>query len=161
MSTPNPFATATTSTTPAPVAAAPVAEIPTASVAAPVAPTSEEVSVDTKVKKEKKARTSNNKKMEEEDRLAIIRRYQNEDIGLIAQSMGYTRSQAYNVIRNTRILLTEEIEANPEMPADRRAQIDRILEMVKGKEFGRGAVAGAVSKTSTEKVSDILASLLG
>jgi len=167
----NPFATATAATTApvAPVATTAPAAVEAAVTATPVveatvtvASASQEVAVDAP-KKEKKAKKPNtNKKMEEADKLSIIKRYRSEDIGVIADSMGYTRSQAYNVIRNTRILLTDEIAANPEMTAERRAQIDRILEMVAGKEFGRGGIAGgAAPKTPTEKVNDILTSLLG
>lgn len=158
MSTPNPFAQAAPvapAVAPvAPVAAAPVAEAPAAVDAS--APAVEKTK---KAKGDRKPRENNNKKMEDADRIAIIKRYQSEDIGAIAASMGYTRSQAYNVVRNTRLLLEEEVEKNPNMLPERRAQIDKTLELVRGKEFGKGATAGA-SKTSEEKVNDILAALL-
>jgi predicted DNA-binding protein YlxM (UPF0122 family) len=159
MSSVNPFAVAS-STTSAP--AAPVADQPAATETPNVtadqqvddliaAATGEEGGK--KRKKSDKPRKPRNRTITEEDKKVILARYHNEATGDIARSLGLTRAQVYNVVRNTRKELEKFLE-NPELPEDAKNRINAALAKLPKKE---GLGGGATGPRKQQTLDDILA----
>lgn len=161
MSSVNPFAVAS-STTSAP--AAPVADQPAVTETPNVASVDQQVDEliagttgeegGKKRKKSDKPRKPRNRTITEEDKKVILVRYCNEATGDIARSLGLTRAQVYNVVRNTRKELEKFLE-NPELPEEAKNRINAALSKLPKKE---GLGGGATGPRKQASLDDILSS---
>lgn len=158
----NPFAVAS-STAPAAPAAPTAAPVAPAAPAAPVIEPdddeileSEEGDTGVKLTKTGKPRKPRNRTITSADKNHILTHYCSEATGDIAKQLGLTRAQVYNVVRNSRKQLEEQLE-NPELPNEMKHRIQVALSKLPKKEstFGGGA-AGTRKQTS---IDDILAGL--